>query len=211
MSKSFLAVLASIIILFVGIGVYNTRSSSDKQSGSSALSQHVIGNPNAKVTIVEYGDYQCPYCQQYSNTFKLAIQKYNDKVKFQFRNFPLSSLHPNAVAAARASEASSLQGKFWEMHDMLYDSTNWAVWTKASDPIPLFNDYAKQLGLNVAQFKNDFTSEKVNNTINADKAEGSRLGVQGTPAFFVNGNEEKIDNTLAGFEKIINKYLSKQN
>lgn len=211
MSKSFLAVVAAIVILFVGIGVYNTKSNKDTKTGNAALSQHVTGNPSAKVTIVEYGDYQCPYCQQYSTSFKLAQDKFADKVKFQFRNFPLSSLHPNAVAAARAAEAASLQGKFWEMHDLLYDNTNWSVWTKAGDPIPLFNSYAQQLGLDVTQFKKDFTSEKVNNTINADKNEGSRLGVQGTPAFFVNGNEEKITNTLAGFEKVINKYLSKQN
>lgn len=211
MSKSFLAVVAAIIILFVGIGVYNTRSNKESSTGSAALSQHITGNPSAKVTIVEYGDYQCTYCQQYSASFKLAQDKFADKVKFQFRNFPLSSLHPNAVAAARAAEAASLQGKFWEMHDLLYDNTNWGVWTKAGDPIPLFNSYAQQLGLDTNQFKKDFTSEKVNNTINADKAEGSRLGVQGTPAFFVNGNEEKITNTLAGFEKVINKYLSKQN
>jgi len=211
MSKSFLAVIAAIVILFIGIGVYNTKSNKESSTSGSLLSQHVTGNPNAKVTVVEYGDYQCPYCQQYSMVFKQVQDKFSDKVKFQFRNFPLSSLHPNAVAAARAAEAASLQGKFWEMHDQLYDNNNWAVWTKAGDPIPLFNTYAQQLGLNVTQFKKDFASEKVNNTINADKAEGSRLGVKGTPAFFVNGNEEKFTNTLPSFEKVINKYLAKQN
>lgn len=211
MSKQFLAVVIAIIVLFVGIGFYNTKSNKENAKSSSALSQHITGNPNAKVTIVEYGDYQCPYCQQYALKIKAVLPELGDKVKFQFRNFPLSNIHQNAVAAARAAEAASLQGKFWEMHDLLYENTNWSVWTKASDPISLFNSYAQQLGLNVEKFKSDFSSEAVNNTVNADKEEGTKLGVEGTPAFFVNGDEKKIENSEAGFKKIVNQYLKKQN
>jgi len=212
MSKQFLAVIAAIIILFVGIGVYNSNSKKqDSSSSKTTMSQNISGNPNAKVTIVEYGDYQCPYCQSYHANFKNAQTQYADKVKFQFRNFPLTSIHKNAMAAARAAEAAALQNKFWEMHDALYENANWSAWTKADDPRNLFYAYAEQLGLNVNQFKTDFASEKVNNIINADRSNGTKLGITGTPTFFVNGKEEKITNSKAGFDKVINKYLNQQN
>jgi protein-disulfide isomerase len=162
MSKQFLAIVIAIILVFVGIGVYSSKSNKTDNKGSqSSLSQHITGNPKSKVTIIEYGDYQCPYCQAYSTSFKAAQAQFGDKAQFQFRNYPLTSLHKNAMAAARAAEAASLQGKFWEMHDALYDNANWSSWTKAGDPQILFNAYAQQLGLNVSQFKTDFASKKL--------------------------------------------------
>ena len=213
MSKQFLAIIAAIIIGFVGIAVYNGNQSKKdgvSSSSKSSVSQHIAGNPNAKVTLLEYGDFQCPYCQQYAATVQQVQEQYKDTVKFQFRNFPLSSIHQNAVAAARAAEAASLQNKFWEMHDLLYSTGNWEVWTKSSDPTPLFTRYAEQLGLNPVKFKTDFSSVQVNDTINADKAAGTKLGIQGTPTFYVNGKEIKINNSVAGFQKELDAAL-KQN
>lgn len=213
MSKQFLAIIAAIIIGFVGIAVYNGNQSKKDGSNSAAkatVSQHISGNPNAKVTLVEYGDYQCPYCQQYAATVKQIQDQYKDTVKFQFRNFPLSSIHQNAVAAARAAEAASLQNKFWEMHDLLYTTSNWEVWTKASDPTSIFAQYAEQLGLDSSKFKTDFSSTQVNDTINADKAAGTKLGIQGTPTFYVNGKEIKINNSTSAFQKELDAAL-KQN
>ncbi|MEK7059627.1 MAG: thioredoxin domain-containing protein [Patescibacteria group bacterium] len=209
MSKQFLAVLAAIIIAFVGIfmltadnGKTDSKSSNGKSSGSS-LSQNVQGKGTSGVTLVEYGDYQCPYCQQYYPTVKLIRAEFGDQIKFQFRNFPLVNIHQNAFAASRAAEAAALQGKFWEMHDALYETSNWQVWTAAKDPTSDFKQYAKQLGLNASKFTSDFASSKVNDTINADTAEGTKLGITGTPTFFINGKKVEVTNNISDFQKEI--------
>lgn len=212
MSKQFWAIIAVILLIFVGIFAVSSNKDNNtatKSSGAQATS-HVIGAGATGVTLLEYGDYQCPYCEQYSPTVQQVREFYGDKIKFQFRNFPLSNVHPNAFAAARAAEAAGLQNKFWEMHDALYQSTNWQVWTAVSDPTDLFNQYAQQLGLNVTQFKSDFGSSKVNNLINADLAAGKKAGVSGTPAFFVNGTKTEIANSLDAFKKVIDAEIAKQ-
>jgi protein-disulfide isomerase len=137
---------------------------------------------------------------------------------FQFRNFPLVSIHQNAFAGARAAEAASLQGKFWQMHDLLYEeneqyySTNEApgTWVGASDPTTYFDQYAQELGLNVAQFKTDYASDKVNNLINADMAEGNKLNIQGTPTFFLDGKQIQVGESAAAFQQVINAAIAQK-
>ncbi len=212
MTKQFWAVIVVVVLIFVGFFAFSGKSSktTSKSNNSSKLSQHVIGNSPTGVTLVEYGDYQCPYCEQYFQTVKQVQAAFINKVKFQFRNFPIVNAHPNAFAAARAAEAASLQNKFWEMHDALYTNANWQVWTEASDPTPYFNQYAKQLGLNITQFKSDFASSRVNDVINADAAEGTRLGVEGTPTFFLNGKKIDIANSFSAFEKVLNDAINQK-
>lgn len=214
MSKQFWAIIIGIIIAFVAVVTFTGGKTSDSsksanKSNNSSLTENIKGNPDAKVTLVEYGDFQCPYCQQYEPTIKQVIEKYNDKIKFQFRNFPLVNIHPNAFAAARAAEAAAVQNKFWEMHDALYAEKNWSTWTEAKDPRPEFNKYAKELGLKVDQFKEDFASKAVNDAVNADQAEGNKLGITGTPSFFLNGKKIEVANNLADFEKKIDEALAK--
>ncbi len=134
--------------------------------------------------------------------------EFNDQIKFQFRNFPLVSIHPNAFAGARAAEAGALQNKFWEMHDLLYE--NQSQWSAASDPTPYFTQYAKQLGLNAAQFQTDFASSKVNDLVNADLAEGNKLGVSATPTFYLDGKKVDIANDITAFEKLIKDEIAKK-
>lgn len=194
MDKRFWAVVAVIIVAFVGIVWANGRgddtSSTDNKGNSSAsATNHTKGDGAKKVTLVEYGDFQCPVCALYEPTIQQVVEKYKADIKFQFRHFPLQQIHANAFAASRAAEAASQQGKFWEMHDQLY--ANQQAWTNASDPVSVFSDYAKALDLNVQQFKSDFTSKKVNNAVNADIDAGNKLKVSGTPSFFVNG--EKVE------------------
>ncbi|MEK7594287.1 MAG: thioredoxin domain-containing protein [Patescibacteria group bacterium] len=217
MSKQFLGVLIAIILAFVGIFVV-TSSNSDSKSGSSkasgaSVSQNVIGAGTTGVTLVEYGDYQCPYCQQYYPTVKQVQAEFGDKIKFQFSNFPLSNIHKNAFAASRAAQAAALQGKFWEMHDALYESNDpngQSGWVAANDPNTFFDQFAKQIGLNVAKYKTDFASSAVNDTINADIAAGTKLNVTGTPAFFINGKKTEIANSVDAFNKVINEAIAKQ-
>lgn len=212
MSKGFWAIIAIVVIAFGGVILFNgndKKESSGSGSGKdSNLSQNVIGNNSANVVLVEYGDYQCPYCAQYYPTVKSAVAEFKDQIKFQFRNFPLTNSHPNAFAASRAAEAAALQDKFWEMHDALYQPSNNQAWSQASNPNTYFEQYAKEIGLNLAQYKKDFASSQVNDIINADMAEGTRLGITGTPSFFLNGKKIEISNDLKSFQKVINEAIA---
>lgn len=213
MTKQFWAVIAVIILIFVGVFMLtgNKKSStSTSTKSSSAASQHIRGSASSGVILVEYGDFQCPYCYQYAPTVNKAVEQFKDQVQFQFRNFPLVNAHPNAFAAARAAEAAGKQGKYWEMHDALYATANWQVWTTATDPTQYFNTYAQQLGLDVTKFKTDFASSAVNDTINADMAEGTKLDVQGTPTYFINGKQVTIKNDPADFERVIKAAIAEQ-
>lgn len=216
MSKQFWGVIVGIVLIFVGIiALSGGGKSNNSGSGSSGktLTQHVVGKGTTGVTIIEYGDYQCAYCQQYYPTVKQAQLQYGDKIKFQFRNFPLVSLHRNAFAASRAAEAAGMQNKYWEMHDVLYennDPNGKAGWVAAPDPNTYFNAFAKQIGLNLAQFKTDFASSKVNDLINADLAEGTKLGITGTPTFYINGKKADLGNSIDSFTKVIDAAIAKQ-
>jgi protein-disulfide isomerase len=210
MSKQFLGVIAVVVLIFVGIFVFggNKTAAPGTTSGSSStLTEHIEGEGQDKITLVEYGDYECPYCGEYFPIVKQVAAEYNQQIYFQFRNFPLTSIHPNAFAGARAAEAAALQNKFWQMHDLLY--TDQTQWSTASDPTPYFKQYAQELGLNMTQFQSDYASEKVNNLINADEAEGTKLGVAGTPTFYLDGKQIQVAN-LSDFQKVINAEIAKK-
>jgi protein-disulfide isomerase len=217
MDKRFLAIIGVIIVIFIGVVIVNNNSSNNAGSTNTQPTNHVEGNLNSKVTLVEYGDYECPVCESYFTTVQQVEQQFNAQIKFQFRNLPLSSIHPNAIAGARAAEAADLQGKFWQMHDILYDAENWEEWSTSSNPDPYFWTYAQELGLNITKFKTDFAGTEVNNRIQADLAAFAKTGQQeATPTFFLNGkyvpNSELIDPSteapsVAAFSSVINAEL----
>jgi protein-disulfide isomerase len=163
----------------------NTIIGADVQNGQ--IADHVYGNTKAKVVFVEYGDYQCPSCRGAYAQVKSATETYKDKVAFIFRNFPLTSLHPNARAASAAAEAAGLQGKYWEMHNMLYEGQ--ADWEGLSGDqrTNFFVNYAGELSLDEAKFKTDMASSAVNSKISFDQALGNKIGVNATPTFYLNG------------------------
>lgn len=218
MSKQFLAILAAIIIIFAGIVIVSGNSNNKSTKGSiGTLTQHVEGQNKDNISLVEYGDYQCPYCGQYYPVVKQIQAEYNQQISFQFRNFPLTSIHANAFAGARAAEAAALQGKFWQMHDLLYEQNlenqqqpSVPSWISATDPTTFFDADAQQLGLNVTQFKTDYSSSKVNNLINADMAEGNKLNISGTPSFFLDGKQISVGESASSFETLINAEIAKK-
>ena len=221
MDKRFLAILATLIVIFGGIFVVS-QNSNNKNGASKSGGQptnHVEGEGAKNVTLVEYGDYQCSACEVYEPVIGQVRAAYAKDIKFQFRNLPLATVHPNAFAAARAAEAASLQGKFWEMHDALYSSANWQSWTTSSSPRELFDAYAKQIGLDEARFQADFASEQVNDAIQADLDAFKKTGQKmATPTFFLNGtyldNSKLTDqNNRPLFEKfkaILDAEIAKQ-
>jgi protein-disulfide isomerase len=198
------------VLLFAGIMVFSNKSSapgSDK-SNPKTLTQHIEGQGKTGVKLVEYGDYQCPFCGQYYPIVKQVQAEFNNQIFFQFRNFPLVGLHQNAFAGARAAEAAALQNKFWEMHDQLYESQQ--QWSESKDPMSFFKQYASLLGLNVSQFQQDYASEKINNLVNADMAEASKLKLTGTPTFFLDGKKVEIGQSVAAFEQVIKAEIAKK-
>ncbi len=192
MDKRFLAILGTILIGFSAF-VYWSNLNNAKSIQQTNPSNHLTGKADSTVKFVEYGDFQCPACAGFNAAFEKTVETYKDRVSFQFRNLPISQIHPNAMAAARAGEAAAMQGKFWEMHSALYEQTNWSAWTQAKDPTELFNRYARQIGLNEKTFKADFVSPKVNDIISADRAAFDKTKEDvATPTFFLNG--KKIEN-----------------
>lgn len=186
MDKRFWGILAVIAVIVLGAFWLTSDKKAGAPTGGGQPTQHVEGKNAKKVTLVEYGDYQCPVCGEYYQPVKDAVDKLSDDIQFQFRNLPLTSLHQNAYVAARAAEAAGLQGKYWQMHDMLYESQQ--SWSSLSDASKTFEGYAKQLGLNVETFKKDYMSERVNDLINADINAFKKTGQeQATPSFFLNG------------------------
>jgi protein-disulfide isomerase len=152
---------------------------------------HIQGDRNAPIELVEYGDYQCPYCGEAYPEVKALQQRMGKDMKFVFRNFPLSEMHKDAKNAAMAAEAAAAQGKFWEMHDMLYENQ------KHLAENDLFK-YAEKIGLDLEKFKKDFKDEIFSKKIERDFEGGIKSGVNTTPSFYVNGerrdelNEEEL-------------------
>jgi protein-disulfide isomerase len=140
---------------------------------------HVIGPATAPVTLVEYGDYECPYCGAAHVSVKQILGVLGDDVRFVFRNFPLSQIHPHAFQAANAAEAAGGQGEFWGMHDLLFENQ------RHLDP-PSLLAYARALGLDLQRFGADLTQQTYAPRIREDFLSGVRSGVNGTPTFFVN-------------------------
>jgi protein-disulfide isomerase len=213
MSKRFLIIITVLIVLFGGF-LWFSKAKDNKQKaniGGGQPTNHVQGQGTKKVTIVEYGDFQCPACGAYYPIVEQARAKYGDDITFQFRHFPLVQIHQNAMAAHRAAEAADKQGKFWEMYNLLY--TNQQSWSSGTNVNAIFEAYAQQLGLDMDKFRKDVASNEVGNAINADIKAGQSLGVNSTPTFFING--KKVDplpnRTLEAFSKLIDDVINSQN
>ncbi|MDP9268498.1 MAG: DsbA family protein [Acidobacteriota bacterium] len=147
---------------------------------------HVQGPATAAVTLVEYGDYECPHCGHAYPIVKQLQEEFGDDLRFVFRNFPLANAHPHAQLAAEAAEAAGAQGKFWEMHDWLFENQD----DLSSENIVAG---AEELGLDMKRFVNDSESRKFQEKVKRDFAGGVRSGVNGTPTFFINGVRHDAD------------------
>lgn len=167
----------------------NSIIAASEQNGS--IADHATGSTENKILFVEYGDYQCPSCGSAFPHLNTIMEEYGKDITFVFRNFPLTSIHPNARAAAGVAEAAGLQGKYWEMHDMLYENQNDWNSLDAKRRTDIFNGYANTLGLNLDTFKADLTKSEINKKISFDMALGKKESVSATPTFFLNG--EKLD------------------
>lgn len=223
MNKKSWMIFAIIVVAIIGGMIYistqNRLNVSDinndqlntiigAESRNGDIADHEIGSKSPKVTIIEYADYQCPGCSAAAPKAKALAEKYKDHVRLIFRNFPIASSHPNARAAAAVAEAAGLQGKFWEMNELLY--VNQDAWKNANitERDNIFKSYAEQLKLNIDQYKADVASNRVKNKIDFDMALGRKHGVAATPTFYVNGKNTEMDSS-GSIESSVKEALKK--
>ncbi|HSA83386.1 MAG TPA: thioredoxin domain-containing protein [Patescibacteria group bacterium] len=164
------------------------------------------GAKNAKITIVEFGDYQCPACRDTYPIVEQILKEYPNDIKFVFREFPLPS-HQHARLAANAAQAAGAQGKYYDMYGSLYQTQT--EWTTTKDPMSLFETYAKNIGLDVEQFTQDVKDKKYDDKVQEGINDGYAVGVQATPTFFINGEYIRgglpYDQLKARIEAILNE------
>ena len=184
---------------------------------------HIRGKENAPVTLVEFGDYQCPSCGAYHPFVKEILNRYPDKVKLDFHHYPLVTIHRNALAAAKAAEAAGEQGRFWEMHDALYEAqtkqmqfsvgtmkTGNYAWPDAPDPTLEFTELAREVGgINLVMFRTALDSPKIQERILQDVALGDQLQIAETPTFFINGDRVHLNRSIEDFMQAVESHLPK--
>jgi protein-disulfide isomerase len=188
--------LVATVALGAGTSIYRTKHARIQAAAAAAelAAQSTIGKPGAKpphirgaakapVTFEEFGDFQCPPCSMLASTLHKIEHAYEGRVRVIFRHYPLAN-HKHARLAALAAEAAGMQGKFWEMHDIIYQ--NRVTWTSAPDLRPFIYDYARDIGLDATAFTRDLDSEQAKARVAADRERADSLGVNSTPTLFIN-------------------------
>jgi protein-disulfide isomerase len=166
------------------------------------------GDPKSKVVLIEYSDFQCPACKAYHPLVKQLLSDFNGKIYFAYRFFPLTNIHKNAMISSQAAYAAKLQGKFWEMHDMLFDTQT--SWAESNDAAETFVSYAQKLGLDTTKFKKDLNSSETQGIITDSQNQASSIGVNSTPSFFVNGQQITNPQNYNELKKIIQNEIDKK-
>lgn len=209
-AKILLAILTVVVGGMIGLFILTGSGEGPAESTEVDTSKLVRENSHKQgkgaVTVVEFGDFQCPSCAQALPVTKQIKEEYGDKITFVFRNFPLA-MHKNAEAASQAAESAGSQGRFWEMHDKLF--LGQAEWAELGNPDDVFVRYASELGIDGEKLRKDLEQKTYKDTIEEDKADGTALQVAGTPTFFVDGQRAaKFD--YETLKTMIDEALAKQ-
>ena len=199
-------IIAAVLVAAVSGGFLMFRSFQPQPPPTPAPTGGSVATSKGAVTIDEYGDYQCPPCGGLHPIIKTLKGEYGDRIQFAFHHFPLTQLHSHALEASSAAAAAGLQGKFWEMHNMLYE--NQSLWSEVGDFRPILEDFARRIGLDIQRFAQDMNGLQVATIVSDDATRGSLLGVNSTPTIFINGQMIASENlTAEGLRKEINRRL----
>lgn len=201
-----------VILAIIGFFVYAIGKLATSTPDISGLptdiaitaADHTLGNPEAKVELIEYADFQCPGCGAVHPVIKQLMTDYGDKVSYAYRHFPLPQ-HAHAKPMARAAEAAGKQNKFFEMHDLIFQSQS--QWTDSINVEKTINTFANQLKLNIDQFETDMNSSEIKNVVDASYSGGVSYGVNSTPTFFMNGSKINLPRGLTEFKALIDQAL----
>jgi len=195
------AVVTLGLLLGVGAMLWQFGENADKPVADVAgESVHVKGE--GEITLVEFSDFQCPACLSVQAPLKQILAKYEGKVKLVYRHFPLISIHKNAQMASYASEAADNQGKFWEMHDLLFDKQQ--EWGTLENPRDKFVEYAKSLEMDETKFLSDLESQEVKDKVSIDLLAATRYRLSGTPTFFLNGSKVEFNQIDSSIQQLSN-------
>src|SRR5262245_49612236 len=202
-------IIAAVLGVAIGAGVWMYRSAQSQLAPTPTPTSAPAVTPNVStvkgvVTIEEFGDYQCPPCGALHPILKTLKSEYGNRIRLIFYHYPLTQLHKHALEASYAAVAAGLQGKFWEMHDLLYE--NQSVWSEVGDFRPVAINFALKLGLDTGRFTKDMDGLKVMAIVSDDEQRANAFGVNGTPTVFINGRMVPNDNmTIEGLRKEINQ------
>jgi len=201
-------VVIGVLFVFYKAAVSNPSSSLPQTVNIPPVTASDVqtGPKNAKVTLVEYSDFQCPTCGLYYPIVKQLESDFKDSVNFVYRFFPLVGVHQNAKISAQAAYAANLQGKFSEMEDKLF--TNQKDWAESSDPMPIFEGYAKEIGLDLEKYNADLQADSTAKVMDDAYQNAVSSGIQGTPTFFLNGQPIQNPNGYDDFKNLLNSALS---
>lgn len=177
-----------MVILFGGAMWYSSTANSNNNEGVETIS-HMKGNGEARITLVEYSDFQCPACAAFQPVLDQVLESHGDAISFEYKHFPLP-IHSSALQAAVAAEAAGQQGKFFEFHDALFE--NQTEWSNSATPNASFLSYAQDLELDMTLFKRHMNSSILKDKVKQNTQEGRDLSVTGTPTFFLNGEKMQI-------------------
>jgi protein-disulfide isomerase len=216
-NKNYFIAFGIAVIIVIGTWLFGVGSSNGTNTEISpvavdetvsAIQKHIKGNKEAVVKLVEYSDIQCPACGMYYPVVKQIVKDFGDNISFEYRHFPLRSIHQNAQKAALAAEAAGLQGKFWEMHDILFENQkDWSNKTGKN----IFSVYAEELGLDIPKFESDMAFNKdIKNKVENDYQSGLDLKVNATPTFFLNDAKMENPRSYEEFKSIIQQFILAQ-
>jgi protein-disulfide isomerase len=202
------AILGIVGIIFAFKPGGGSSSQPTLSVNTVASSDQTKGNKEAKLILIEYSDFQCPACGRYYFLLKQLNQEYGDQIQFVYRHFPLKRIHLYAQLAAQATEAAGKQGKFWEMHDLIFE--NQKEWSEQKNAKKTLIEYAKSLNLDVDKFKSDLGSKEVKNKVQADYQSGVKAGVDSTPTLFLNGKKLPNPKSYSELKNIIQQAISNE-
>lgn len=202
------------IVIFAAIGIIFLLANTSSETPATSINVKPIsssditkGNKNAKVTLIEYSDFQCPSCAAYHPWINQITKDYETKIYFVYRFFPLTSTHQNAMISAQVAYAAYKQGKFFEMSDLLFN--NQSEWQGVTDPTSIFEGYATSLKLDMQKFKTDLNSVETKDFIQSEQNEGLNAGITYTPSFILNGKLINNPNNYDAFKALIDNELKK--
>ena len=201
--------MGAIIVAIIALMVFGVRSGNNAalfEVGAVNKLDNFKGEASSTAIIIEYSDFECPACRTYYMVMRQMMAEFGSKAVFVYRYFPLTEIHANAQLAAQAVQAAAKQGKFWEMHDLLFEKQN--EWASAADPAPLFDSYASLIGISASQFQSDYTSKDVISFVKSQRNNALGLELQGTPTFFVNGKKIENPKSVEEFRTIIKDAIS---
>lgn len=195
----------AIITASIGglIALVNSPASTSNIANLPPVSKEDItsGPKDAKVTLIEYADFQCPACATYHPLVKQLLSEFPKDIYFVYRFFPLTNIHQNALLSSQAAFASGLQGKFWQMHDMIYE--NQKSWANENNALDIFVNYAAKINLNVNKFKKDVNSNESKKFVNDELNQAIGIGINSTPTFFINGRKIQNPRSYDEFKKLV--------